>query len=260
MKLFRYLQHWLSGREPCLQVAEFVPETHPIRQWADMLPWAALVAAVDRSLALRFPKLSTRGGDPIVFGPKSSNFSNPLSYGYFPRTCSFSGKETLGRALYRDVDCLTGFSARKSLEHSELSTGNEIRKENPGLLNHGKSDRFGPFPIGSPIPPSPSSAGPVIRRLSCRLGRRDQHWWKVVVLRWDTMHPSNPSGTRSGSVRPDASGVIRGRTRRDSLALTGHQASIFLVWVSAPPVLMATFTASSIGSLKGTSIRSRPCS
>jgi hypothetical protein len=65
MKLFRYLQHWLSGREPCLQVAEFVPETHPIRQWADMLPWAALVAAVDRSLALRFPKLSARGRPPV---------------------------------------------------------------------------------------------------------------------------------------------------------------------------------------------------
>jgi hypothetical protein len=65
MKLFRYLQHWLSGREPCLQTAEFVPETHPLRQWADMLPWAALVAAVDRSLALRFPKLSTRGRPPV---------------------------------------------------------------------------------------------------------------------------------------------------------------------------------------------------
>ena len=42
--------------------------------------------------------------------------------------------------------------------------------------------------------------------------------------------------------------------------LTGYQALIFLVLVSAPPALMATFTASSIGSLKGTSIRSRPCS
>jgi hypothetical protein len=63
-----------------------------------------------------------------------------------------------------------------------------------------------------------------------------------------------------GSVRPDESGVIRGRTRRDSLKLTRHQASIFLVSVSALPALMATFVASSIGSLKGTSIRSRPCS
>ena len=42
--------------------------------------------------------------------------------------------------------------------------------------------------------------------------------------------------------------------------LTGHPATIVLVLVSAPIALMATFTASSIGSLKGTSIRSRPCS
>ena len=56
MPLLRYLQHWLTGRGPCLQVADFVPETHPIRQWADTFPWAALVAAVDRSFAQRFPK------------------------------------------------------------------------------------------------------------------------------------------------------------------------------------------------------------
>jgi len=37
-------------------------------------------------------------------------------------------------------------------------------------------------------------------------------------------------------------------------------ALIVLVLVSAPPAFMATFTASSIGSLKGTSIRSSPCS
>ncbi len=36
--------------------------------------------------------------------------------------------------------------------------------------------------------------------------------------------------------------------------------SMLLVLVSAPPALMATFTASSIGSLKGTSIRSNPFS
>jgi len=65
MKLFRYLQHWLSGRGPCLQVADFVPESQPIRQWAEMFPWAALVAAVDRSFAQRFPKLTTRGRPPI---------------------------------------------------------------------------------------------------------------------------------------------------------------------------------------------------
>ena len=65
MQLFRYLQHWLTGRGPRLQVADFVPDTHPIRQWAETFPWAALVAAVDRSFAQRFPKVSTRGRPPI---------------------------------------------------------------------------------------------------------------------------------------------------------------------------------------------------
>jgi hypothetical protein len=55
MKLFRYLQHWLTGRGPCLQVADFVPATHPICQGAETFPWAALVAAIDGSFAQRFP-------------------------------------------------------------------------------------------------------------------------------------------------------------------------------------------------------------
>jgi len=42
--------------------------------------------------------------------------------------------------------------------------------------------------------------------------------------------------------------------------LTSHQVSIVLILVSAPPALVATFTVSSIGSLKGTSIQSRPSS
>jgi len=54
------------------------------------------------------------------------------------------------------------------------------------------------------------------------------------------------------------------RTRRGTAChcpdSTGHQALIFLILVSMPPALMVTFTASSIGSLKGTSMRSRPCS
>ena len=65
MQFLRYLQHWLTGRGPCLQVTDFVPETHPIRQWADTFPWAALVAAVERSFAQRFPKPSTRGRPPV---------------------------------------------------------------------------------------------------------------------------------------------------------------------------------------------------
>jgi len=65
MRLLRTLQHWLTGRGPCLQVADFVPETHPLRQWADTFPWAALVAAVDRSFAQRFPKPTPRGRPPV---------------------------------------------------------------------------------------------------------------------------------------------------------------------------------------------------
>jgi transposase len=65
MQIFRYLQHWLTGRGACLQVAAFVPETHPLRQWAETFPWAALVAAVDRRFAQRCPKRTMRGRPPI---------------------------------------------------------------------------------------------------------------------------------------------------------------------------------------------------
>ena len=65
MRLFRHLQHWLTGGGPCLQVADCVPKTHPIRQWADTFPWAALVDAIDRSVAQRFPKASSRGRPPV---------------------------------------------------------------------------------------------------------------------------------------------------------------------------------------------------
>ena len=66
MKLLRTLQHWLTGRGPCLQVADCVPETHPVRQWADTFPWAALVTAVDRSFAQRFPNPTRRGRPPVA--------------------------------------------------------------------------------------------------------------------------------------------------------------------------------------------------
>jgi len=65
MGLVRYLQHWLGGTGPCLQVTDVVPETHPIRRWADTFPWAALVAAIEQSVATRFPKRSPRGRAPV---------------------------------------------------------------------------------------------------------------------------------------------------------------------------------------------------
>jgi hypothetical protein len=47
-------------------VADFVPETHPLRQWADTFPWAALVAAVDQHFAQRFPTPTARGRAPVA--------------------------------------------------------------------------------------------------------------------------------------------------------------------------------------------------
>ena len=65
MSLVRYLQHWLTGHGMRLQVADFVPKTHPLRHWAETCPWTALVAAIDRSFAQRFPTDSTRGRPPV---------------------------------------------------------------------------------------------------------------------------------------------------------------------------------------------------
>jgi transposase len=66
MRILRHLQHWLTGQGFHIAVADFVPETHPVRQWADTFPWAALVAAVDRSLAQRFPVPTARGRTPVA--------------------------------------------------------------------------------------------------------------------------------------------------------------------------------------------------
>ena len=66
MRLLRHLQHWLTGAGRPLLVADFVPETHPVRQWADTFPWAALVAAVERNFARRFPTPTARGRVPVA--------------------------------------------------------------------------------------------------------------------------------------------------------------------------------------------------
>ena len=65
MRILRHLQHWLTGQGLHIAVADFVPETHPVRQWADTFPWVALVAAVDRSFAQRFPNSTARGRAPV---------------------------------------------------------------------------------------------------------------------------------------------------------------------------------------------------
>lgn len=66
MGIVRHLQHWLSGHGAQLLTAEFVPETHAIRLWADTFPWDALVEAVEHSFARRFPKKRPQGGRPPV--------------------------------------------------------------------------------------------------------------------------------------------------------------------------------------------------
>jgi Transposase domain (DUF772) len=66
MRLLRHLQHWLTGPGRPLAVADFVPETHPLRQWADTFPWAALVAAVERHFTQRFPPPTARGRAPVA--------------------------------------------------------------------------------------------------------------------------------------------------------------------------------------------------
>jgi hypothetical protein len=65
MRFMHYLQHWLGGTGTHLQVTDFVPVMHPLRQWADTFPWAALVSAIEQSFATRFPKTSSRGRRPV---------------------------------------------------------------------------------------------------------------------------------------------------------------------------------------------------
>jgi transposase len=66
MRLLRHLQHWLTGPGRPFAVADLVPETHPLRQWADTFPWAALVVAVERNFTQRFPTPTARGRAPVA--------------------------------------------------------------------------------------------------------------------------------------------------------------------------------------------------
>jgi hypothetical protein len=65
MRFIRYLQHWWGGTGDPLQGTDFVPVMHPIRQWADTCPWAALVSAIEQSFDQRFPTKSPRGRRPV---------------------------------------------------------------------------------------------------------------------------------------------------------------------------------------------------
>jgi hypothetical protein len=65
MRFVRYLQHWVGGTGAPLQVTDFVPVMHPIRQWADTFPWAALVSAIEQSFDQRFPTKAPHGRRPV---------------------------------------------------------------------------------------------------------------------------------------------------------------------------------------------------
>ena len=55
------LCHWVTGQGKSIDVSEFVPQSHPLRQWADVLPWPKFVSAVEESFAGRFPKQRSGG-------------------------------------------------------------------------------------------------------------------------------------------------------------------------------------------------------
>jgi len=59
------LCHWLSGQGRRIWVSALVPESHPLRQWADVLPWAKWVAAVEQRMACRFPSKRAGGQEPL---------------------------------------------------------------------------------------------------------------------------------------------------------------------------------------------------
>jgi hypothetical protein len=66
MRLVHYLQHGLRGTGAGLQVTDCVPESHPMRQWAETFPWTALVSAIAPSVATRLPTRSPRGRPRLV--------------------------------------------------------------------------------------------------------------------------------------------------------------------------------------------------
>jgi hypothetical protein len=65
MRFFPHLQHGLRGSGARLQVADVVPTTPSLRQWADTFPWAKVVEAVEHRVARRFPKRAPGGRHPV---------------------------------------------------------------------------------------------------------------------------------------------------------------------------------------------------
>jgi len=65
MGIVRRLEHWLKGTGSFLLVGEFVPDDHPLRQWADTFPWEKMVQAVEAHFSKHFPKKARSGRAPV---------------------------------------------------------------------------------------------------------------------------------------------------------------------------------------------------
>jgi hypothetical protein len=65
MGKLRELCHWVTGEGKSIDVSDFVPPTHPLRQWSDVLPWSKFVEATEQSFASRFPKQQSGGQAPL---------------------------------------------------------------------------------------------------------------------------------------------------------------------------------------------------
>jgi hypothetical protein len=65
MRLVPCLQHWVSGTGTRLHVPDCVPESPPLRPWAETFPWAALVSAIEHRMHQRFPPTFHWGRRPV---------------------------------------------------------------------------------------------------------------------------------------------------------------------------------------------------
>ena len=65
MSKLRQLCHWITGQGKRINVSDFVPLCHPLRQWSDVLPWDKFEAAVAQNFARRFPKQHAGGQEPL---------------------------------------------------------------------------------------------------------------------------------------------------------------------------------------------------
>ena len=59
MGKLRQLCHWFTGQGKSIDVSDFVPPTHPLRQWSDVLPWSKFVEATEKSFTSRCARLRT---------------------------------------------------------------------------------------------------------------------------------------------------------------------------------------------------------